>query len=277
MDSRIKTFFILLVVMAAAIGYALTPQTIGEGQLSLKKVSLSGLISGYSPFADADSKSVSPESGILNPLQQRKNLQQGQGVLQQEADYSFNTHHRILFIGDSMLEGLMRRFADYAAENGHELNVVLWYSSSTERWATTPVLRRYLKEYQPTYVVICLGSNELFARDLPEREKYVSRIVQQLDSVPFVWISAPNWRKDTGINDIIARHVGKRRFFDSRRLQLERGSDHKHPTMHAAAQWMDSVAVWMSSTQTARPIQMNRPKKKGRAAHITLLQPDYEG
>lgn len=38
----------------------------------------------------------------------------------------------ILFIGDSMLEGLSPRLAAYAKHNGHRLNSVIWYSSTTE-------------------------------------------------------------------------------------------------------------------------------------------------
>ena len=271
MSSRVKTLLILFIVTAAAIGYALTPQTIGEGQLSLKKVSWpfggGWKVEGGGRIPEAREHS-SFRSALPLCTFRSKNLQ---------PSTKDTTRQRILFIGDSMLEGLMKRFADYAAENGHELNVVLWYSSSTERWGTTAVLDRYMKKYSPTFVVICLGSNELFVRDLAAREKFVARMVQKIDSVPFVWISPPNWCKDTGINDLIARQIGARRFFDSRGLTLERGSDHMHPTMRAAAQWMDSVAVWMGSTQTAYPILMNRPQKKGRAAHVTLLQPEYEG
>ena len=59
-----------------------------------------------------------------------------------------NGHHRkgwrapmdttakdILFIGDSMLEGLAPRLAAYCDKNGHSLVEVIWYSSSTLCWA----------------------------------------------------------------------------------------------------------------------------------------------
>ncbi len=40
----------------------------------------------------------------------------------------------ILFIGDSMLDGLSPRLAAYAKENGHTLYTVVWYSSTSEFW-----------------------------------------------------------------------------------------------------------------------------------------------
>ena len=59
-----------------------------------------------------------------------------------------------------MVEGLSRRLGDYAGENGHKLYTVIWYSSTTERWGTTQTLEHFIAEYKPTYVLICLGSNE---------------------------------------------------------------------------------------------------------------------
>ncbi|MBQ8656745.1 MAG: SGNH/GDSL hydrolase family protein [Prevotella sp.] len=245
MTSEVKILLIFIIVMGVGIGFSAEP---------------------FLSFSEAGSL---PADSIDQPLPSA-NVEEQQKRLDESPQ-------RFLFFGDSMLEGLMRRFGDYAAENGHEVNVVLWYSSSTERWATTRVLEQYMQKYRPTYVVICLGSNELFVRDLPKREQYVADIVGRLDSVPFVWISPPNWRKDTGINDIIIKHVGQSRFFDSRRLTLERGSDHMHPTMRAGAQWMDSVAVWMSSKLTAHPVRMNFPKVKKQPKSIKLLPPEYDG
>ena len=112
---------------------------------------------------------------------------------------------RILFIGDSMLEGLARRFYDYAAKNGHDLHTVLWYSSNSERWAKTRTLDYYLEHVKPTYVVICLCSNELFVRDMDNRDQYIKTILSKIGNVPYVWISPPNWKDDTGINEVIIK------------------------------------------------------------------------
>ena len=58
----------------------------------------------------------------------------------------------------------------------------------------------YLQQVKPTYVVICLCSNELFVRDLDQREEYIKTIISKIGNVPFVWISPPNWKDDTGIH-----------------------------------------------------------------------------
>lgn len=181
---------------------------------------------------------------------------------------------RILFFGDSMLEGLARRMCDYTMENGYDLTSVIWYSSSTQLWAETDTLQYFLERIRPNYVVICLGSNELFVRDLTKRNNYIGNLVQKLADYPFIWISPPNWKEDTGINQLIIDHVGRGRYFDSRYLDLERASDHAHPTREAAAQWMDSVAVWMSSASCRYPLPMNLPtEQRPRKFHQYMLKP----
>ena len=184
---------------------------------------------------------------------------------------------RFLFFGDSMLEGLSRRLCDYAAHNGHEQRTVLWYSSTSEKWATTNTLDYYIREVQPTFIICCLCSNELFVRDLDRRDKFIATIVRKMGDIPFVWISPPNWKDDTGINELIIKHVGMERYFDSLHLTLARGKDKAHPTFEAAAHWFDLVAEWLESDHTAHPIVMERPTQKVKWSHVTMLQPNDPG
>lgn len=182
----------------------------------------------------------------------------------------------ILFFGDSMLEGLGLRMCDYAMENGHNFHSVCWYSSTSEIWSKTDTLEYFIKKTQPTFVMICLCSNEQFVRDLDKREKYVSDIISRLGDIPFVWISPPSWKQDTGINNLIRNKVGKKRFFDSTKLEFVRGKDHVHPTFASAEIWMDSIAVWMNSFDTEYPIRMSVPtEKRKRVWDGTYLKP-YE-
>lgn len=182
----------------------------------------------------------------------------------------------ILFIGDSMLEGLSKRFIDYAEQNNHELHTVMWYSSTTNIWAGTDTLQHFMKKFDPSYIVICLGGNELFVKDIDKRKENIKKIVKKFGDIPYVWISPPNWKDDTGINDAIISVVGNNRYFDSRSLKLARKSDHAHPTDPAAAQWMDTIARWLKSPQCLNPLEMDWPEKKVKPKNITVLQPLYK-
>lgn len=184
---------------------------------------------------------------------------------------------RILFMGDSMAEGLIRRMADYAEENEYELARVIWYNSTTKLWASSDTLQYFIRKYQPTFFMVCMGGNEQFLKDLSSREKYIHKIIGTFGNTPFIWIGVPAWKKDTGFNALVQKCVGENRYFDSRKLTLKRGSDHIHPTFGAASLWMDSIASWMQSSDVQHPIRMQPPIKKAtRKYPLHLLQPVKE-
>jgi hypothetical protein len=183
------------------------------------------------------------------------------------------TSQRILFFGDSMLEGLSKRLSNYAAENDHELLNVIWYSSSTKIWGQhTDTLAHFMRDFQPTYIFICLGANELFIRNPDKNETYIKQILEQIGDVQYIWIGPPNWKEDTGINAVIEKTIAPKRFFPSQRLTYERGKDGAHPTYASASQWMDSIAVWMNDSINYR-ISMRFPQTKQSKGKTVLLQP----
>ena len=249
MRAQIKTLLLMAAVLAAIVVYAVIPAEITLGSYTIRKITLARLSRLH----------------IEQTRQKRRAMKKTR------------RNQTVLFIGDSMVEGLSRRMGDYAGENGHRLFTVIWYSSSTERWGTTHTLEHYIARYRPTYVLICLGSNELFVNDLASRAQYVRNIVKKLDGIPFVWISPSDWNGDTGINDVIQENVGAGHFFDSRNLKLKRGRDHYHPTWAAAAYWMDTAARFIASRQCANPLQLNKPNTYHKATRTKLLQPSFEG
>lgn len=257
MKANLKVLLLLATAATLLVGYALWGPD-PKSDKAPKKIDLSCLAEPQKPSADT----------VAVPCP---------AIAKKQAPQKFEgpdtTPQNILFFGDSMLEGLTRRFIDYAEENGHRLKTVIWYSSSTEVWAKTDTLQHFIRKFQPTYIVICLGGNELFVRDLDNRRKYIARILDKIDDTPFVWISPPNWKEDTGINAAIAEAVGRDRYFDSTHLKLERGADHAHPTFPAAAKWMDLIAGWLQSDSVRHPIIMNRPKRDVAPRDVVMLAP----
>jgi lysophospholipase L1-like esterase len=184
------------------------------------------------------------------------------------------TAKNILFIGDSMLEGLAPRLAKYCAANGHSLVEVIWNSSSTKVWGESTRLANLIKEHQPNYVVVCLGANELFVSDIKNaRRHHVKKMLSDIGDIPYVWIGPPNWAEDTGINELIKEEVDEGCFYLSANDHFERSRDGAHPTRASAAQWMDRVVKWMNST-CSHPIRLNYPGEgNGRANRIIIFQP----
>ncbi len=183
------------------------------------------------------------------------------------------TSQKILLIGDSMLEGLSLRLRDYTAYNEHEIKTVIWYSSSTLWYGTSDTLKYYINQFKPTYVMLVLGANELSISNIKEkRDGYVKEIINQIDTIPYVWVGPPNWKEDTGINDLIIENVGLDHYFASKDLTYKRYKDGAHPTRTSAVMWMDSIASWIRKSNYQ--IKMETPDKRYKvSAHTTLLQP----
>lgn len=180
----------------------------------------------------------------------------------------------ILFFGDSMLEGLSPRLAAYCEANGHKLYTVIWYSSTTGVWGECDTLSTFIRRYKPDYVVACLGANELFVRDIAaKRAKPLEHLLGEIGDRPLLWIGPPNWKEDTGINELLQSTLGEGRFFMSNGMTFKRKKDGAHPTAESAAEWMDSVVRWMPA-HAAHPIRLDSiHAAKGRPAKVTLLQP----
>ena len=184
------------------------------------------------------------------------------------------TSQKILLIGDSMLEGLMLRLKDYTSQNNHDLKTVILYSSSTEYFGNSDTLKYFINQYKPTYIMLVVGANELFVSDIiRKRNKFVKHILKQIDSINYVWIGPPNWKEDTGINDLIVDNVGTLRYFPSKNLNYQRSSDGAHPTHASASVWMDSIASWVMN-KSMKPILLKKPLVKSKKSpNATILQP----
>lgn len=181
----------------------------------------------------------------------------------------------ILFIGDSMLDGLGPRMAAYADRNGHTLYEVIWYSSTSEIWGKSDKLETYIERVKPTYIILCLGANELFVPDIVnKRAQFVRNIVDRIGDIPFLWIGPPNWKPDTGINDLIEASVPEGSYFKSDGMHFERKKDGAHPTKESSAAWLDSIARWMPE-HSIHPILMEVPEvKESRAKRVFVHQPN---
>ena len=170
------------------------------------------------------------------------------------------TPQRILFVGDSMLESLSPRVAAYAKHNGHKLHTVIWYGSTTKAWGNTTKLADYITKYNPTFIIVSLGGNEMFVRDIKTRHlEPLKNILKQIGNIPYQWIAPPNWKPDTGINELLAENIPANRLFVSKDLTLARASDKIHPTRVAAYGWFDLIVEWMAENQDYR-IKLAKPE-----------------
>lgn len=183
---------------------------------------------------------------------------------------------RILLFGDSMIDELMLRLADYCAHNGHELHPAIWYGAGVINWSQDDKLDRLLREVKPTFVIAVLGSNDLTSRNLRPRRVAVKRVLDKLEGQPLIWVGPPNWTEDTGINQLLGEAVGPGRYFRSetlfQRRNLPRAPDGIHPTHSASGIWMDEVASWIMAASD-HPIALREPTEKAKRPVARIFAP----
>lgn len=152
----------------------------------------------------------------------------------------------VLFIGDSMVECLGPRMSAYCKAYGHQLYNVIWYSSTTELYGSSRLISDYIEVLHPDYIFISLGGNELFIKDIIEkRDKHVKSILAEVGDIPYLWIGPPNWKEDTGINQMIAQNVKPGCMFVTKGIEMGRKKDGAHPDAASSIMWMDSIVAWM--------------------------------
>jgi len=154
---------------------------------------------------------------------------------------------KILLMGDSMVEVVAPRLADYALENGHEIVPAIWYGSTTSAWAKSAELGAILREVNPSLVIVVLGSSELTRRNIESRRPMLEALVKRVGSRKLYWMGPPNWRPDTGINDLLASVLGRDRFFRSAALQLTRKKDGIHPDAAGGRVWTSAFVRWLEA------------------------------
>lgn len=180
----------------------------------------------------------------------------------------------VLLFGDSMTILIGNRVAYYGAQNNYETNSVTWYSSNTKVWSECDTLEYFLDKFKPDFIIVTLGSNELFVRDIEKRQEYTEKIIKKMGNIPFVWIGPPNWKPDKGINDMLSSTLPEKTFFLTNGMKLARGSDHVHPTQPAANLWTDSIMRWIPKSR--HPILTEKPSaeiKKPKHNRILLSSP----
>lgn len=183
---------------------------------------------------------------------------------EEEADFSREviaetdtTVSRVLIFGDSMTILVANRLAAYGEKNGYKVASVTWDGSSTISWSSCDTLDNFIRKYKPDFIMVTLGSNELFLKNFESRKPYVQKILDKIGNIPFVWISPPNWKEDVGFNLMMRSVLPQGTFYNSNKLDLPRGADHIHPTPRGGVIWTDSIMTWMR--YTPHPIPSEKP------------------
>jgi lysophospholipase L1-like esterase len=179
-------------------------------------------------------------------------------------------HTRLLVIGDSLAMGLDPHFKQLAAEAGVAYLGRGVSGSRIDQWAKSQWLDTYLEEFQPTLVLVSLGTNDAYlGGDVWDKQApALEALLAKLKSFPnkyvndspgahysagaeIVWIGPPalpqtysGKQLDESFLDALADAPPY--YFDSAELSIPRGPDGLHPTAAGYAGWAGAIWSWLT-------------------------------
>ncbi len=188
--------------------------------------------------------------------------------------------HRIMIMGDSECGGLFSVLNDYCYQNGHELVASLvWNSATILNFAYSDTVIKAINKYEPTFIFIVVGLNEIYASDLKKRKSAAEILANKIKGIPYAWIGPANYAEDNGINAAFASAAEPGSFFLSKDLNLPKGQDGRHPNSLGYQIWMAAIANWLE-TEAKYHLEMKHPAIRGqkiRAKIINLNAAKYRG
>lgn len=166
----------------------------------------------------------------------------------------FDENSRILLIGDSFANGLSRHLQTLAVDERLPYLFGAKDGTTVAEWADSDWLERKLEEFQPTHVLISLGTNDAYVHTAPDLvaedvEELVTRI-QEHQAHP-IWIGEPSLpdvyaglTPDEEVLDTIQEHAPY--YYNSSEISIPRGPDGLHPTATGYAGWAALIWNWLS-------------------------------
>lgn len=182
-----------------------------------------------------------------------------------------STKQRILLMGDSECGGLCYQLNDYCIQNGHQLVAsFVWNSATILNFAYSDTVNKIIEKYKPTYIFIVLGLNELYARDLTKRKQAAQILAKKIEGIPYTWVGPANYVNDRGINQVFYESAEKGSFYLTKKLNLPKGGDNRHPSSKGYRIWMDSLAVWVEKDAKYK-IVLTPPVKRNRLYKTKII------
>jgi len=182
---------------------------------------------------------------------------------------------RILLCGDSMAESLFYPFFNYCKWSNFQFKLLAIRGTASPFWVKTDTLVNTIRKFRPTLVLFSLGANEITVPALMRRKKLYRQIIQQFDSLPYIFITTPVWNGDTIYTQMMQSLVPANQLFISQGIPLPRQRDGAHPDMRGQRIWADTLAKWIVY-KSKYPVYFQLKKPLHFKQRFTLQQPVVE-
>lgn len=165
---------------------------------------------------------------------------------------------KIFIFGDSMTGWMAERLQAYGEKNGFEVGVLVWDGATIKKYGNnTAALSRYIKAAKPDAVFVCLGMNEMGAKNPSALlGTSLNKILSTIGDTPVIWIGPCSWPAHPqwggAINRWLEERLGATHYFNSLGLKIPRqSSTNPHPTRKGINTWTDDVVKWIEKGDAA--------------------------
>lgn len=167
---------------------------------------------------------------------------------------------RLLLVGDSLAVGMAPHFRALAKEQRVPFESLAKQGTRIDQWAASRKLAEKLEAFQPTLVLVSLGTNdEYLMGDGGKRQApHLKALLEKFSRVPHKhdyglgaevgWIGPPKLpkKKSNGVIPLLRSTIPETHYFESQKLEIPRGPDKLHPTARGYAGWSGAVWQWIS-------------------------------
>lgn len=166
----------------------------------------------------------------------------------------FDENSRVLVIGDSMARGMSPHLRLLAEEADLPFLAMAENGTRISQWANSPNLASALIDFDPTHVLVVLGTNDAYTQKPAEvignDAADLVELIEETDA-HVIWIGAPELPLASAgaelDEDILATIQNEAPYyFDSADLQIPRGPDDLHPTARGYAGWAGAIWNWLT-------------------------------
>jgi lysophospholipase L1-like esterase len=168
---------------------------------------------------------------------------------------------RILVIGDSLAVGMTPHFELLAKETELPFSARAIGGTRVDQWVDSKKLLSLLDTFQPTHVLISLGTNDAYTPLKPENvnadTQELVAIIKEANANP-IWIGAPDLPTpvncppcpsgefDLRTENLAAIKEAAPYYFDSTTLNIPKSPDGIHPTARGYAGWAGAIWNWLT-------------------------------